>query len=282
MVAMEPSNKPRLRVSTRPGVSAADLAEVGALVVGHGTRDAAGLAEFRAVVRRAAERLTPLPVEPAFLELAEPTIDAAVERLARRGIRKLVAAPLLLFAAGHVRRDVPEAVRAAAERAGLEPSHVGLAEHLGCDRRIVALSVRRFRESAEAQAAERAPVADGETLHLLVGRGSSEDEARDEFLRFAELRRQAGPCGAQAYAFAALSEPSLAVGLASAGTSTWRRVVVQPHLLFRGQLIDQIRAAVDEAGRRFPDKQWLTTAHLGAEPEVADVVCSRLHDLLGR
>lgn len=261
------------------------------MVVGHGTRDAAGLAEFRAVVRLASERLAPLPVEPAFLELAEPTIDAAVERLARRGIRKLVAAPLLLFAAGHARRDVPEAVRAAAERAGLEPSHVGLAEHLGCDRRIVSLSVRRFRETAsaaearcgsEAQAAERAPVADGETLHLLVGRGSSEDEARDEFLRFAELRRQAGPCGAQAYAFAALSEPSLAAGLAAAGASTWRRVVVQPHLLFRGELIDRIWAAVDEAGRRFPDKQWLTTAHLGAEPEVADVVCSRLHDLLGR
>src|SRR5262245_51578729 len=109
----------------------------GVLVVGHGTREPAGIVEFHEVVRRLAERLTPLPVEAGFLELAEPTIAEAVDRLASQGVRTLTVAPVILFAAGHAKRDIPEAVAHVAAR------HAGLtwrsAEPLGLHPRLVAL-----------------------------------------------------------------------------------------------------------------------------------------------
>ena len=276
---MQSANKTRCDDSTPGDLGDAADGACGALVVGHGTRDLDGRREFLDVVRQAVGRIAPGAVEPAFLELAEPTIEQAVERLAARGVRRLVVAPLLLFAAGHVRRDVPEAVRSAALRIGLNPDDVRLTPHLGCDSMLVSLSVRRYRESAPAADARfggETPATDAETLLLLVGRGSADDEAREEFLRFAEMRRQAAPCGEQTFAFTAMSEPSLAAGLQRAGESAWRRVVVQPHLLFRGQLIDRLQDAVDDARRRYPEKQWRTAPHLGAAPEVVEVLTSRL------
>src|SRR5436190_669000 len=82
----------------------------GLLLVGHGTRDAEGLAEFASLARLVMERLPEFAVEPCFLELAEPDIPTAVHRLMASGIRQLTVAPLLLFAAGHAKRDIPMTV----------------------------------------------------------------------------------------------------------------------------------------------------------------------------
>ena len=82
----------------------------GVLVVGHGTADPIGAAETADVAAAVAGLLPDMPVELGFLEVIGPTIADAVTRLAARGCRDVIAAPLLLFAAGHAKRDVPEAV----------------------------------------------------------------------------------------------------------------------------------------------------------------------------
>ncbi len=89
----------------------AAAAEVGLLLVGHGTREPAGVNEFLTVAKLVAERFPQGPVESSFLELATPTIGEGVARLAQQGVRRVVVAPVILFAAGHIRRDIPAAVR---------------------------------------------------------------------------------------------------------------------------------------------------------------------------
>ena len=119
----------------------ADHRESGVLVVGHGTRDAAGIAEFHEVVRQLTIRLAPRPVEAGFLELAEPSIAAAVDRLAARGVRRFTVAPVVLFAAGHAKRDIPDAVSAASsQHAHLQWRQAG---PLGLQRDLVELAARR-------------------------------------------------------------------------------------------------------------------------------------------
>ena len=76
----------------------------GLLVVGHGTTDEVGAAETRQVTDLVAGLLPGVPVELGFLELVSPTIHDAVARLASRGCREVMAAPLLLFTAGHALR----------------------------------------------------------------------------------------------------------------------------------------------------------------------------------
>jgi sirohydrochlorin cobaltochelatase len=241
----------------------------GTLVVGHGTREAAGIAEFHAVVEQAAARLSPLPVEPGFLELAEPTIDAGLQRLAERSVRHAVVVPLLLFAAGHAKRDIPEATAAAAGRLGLTWHQ---ASHLGLDRRIVELSARRYDEALVG----RSEVAAAETLLIVVGRGSTDSTALDEFREFARQRGAERPVGRVEVAFTAMAEPRLDDVLAAAGSLPYRRVVVQPHLLFAGELLDRVGRLTAGAAARFPNQEWLVTDRLGPHPLLVEAVTARI------
>ena len=85
------------RLKTRSGV----------LLVGHGTRDEVGTAQFFELAARLSELLHPIPVEPALLEFQRPTIPQAWEPLVSGGAEHIHIAPLLLFAAGHAKQDIP-------------------------------------------------------------------------------------------------------------------------------------------------------------------------------
>ena len=122
-------------------------------MVGHGTRDAAGLAEFHCLARKVTELLPEAAVEPCFLELAEPDIPTAVNRLMERGIRQLTVAPMLLFAAGHAKRDIPAAVAAAIEsRTDATDIIVNQLPPLECHPRIIELSTQRDYDSPSRSA----------------------------------------------------------------------------------------------------------------------------------
>src|SRR5438046_2629155 len=107
--------------------------KAGVLLVGHGTRSAVGAAQFLALANHLSREFAPLPVEPAFLELRQPDVRAAVEALAGRGISRLIVVPLMLFTAGHVKRDVPQAVQAALLEHDYAQLEVAYADDIGCD-----------------------------------------------------------------------------------------------------------------------------------------------------
>lgn len=230
----------------------------GLLLVGHGTRDRAGRAEFLRLVELT-DRRERWTVEGGFLELAEPDIDRAVARLVERGVERVTVAPLLLFAAGHVKDDLPRAMRAALE--GHRQVEWRQAGHLGCHAALLELSARRFREALIG----RAPRAAEETLLLMVGRGSRDAGASAETQRFAALRAERTPAGRVETCFYAMAEPSLDAMLAEITNWSYRRVVVQPHLLFHGELLAAIRARVQKAAPAAPRQEWIVTEHLGPD-----------------
>jgi len=101
------------------------------LVAAHGSRRAASNEEVRAVVERLrAEQSDQFAsVETAFLELAEPTIQDGLARLARRGARRIVVLPYFLAAGSHVSQDIPEILDAFA--AGHPEVQLARKTHLG-------------------------------------------------------------------------------------------------------------------------------------------------------
>ncbi len=75
----------------------------------HGSR----LEEANDAVRRAAESLAAswgAPVEPSFLELAEPDLAGAVSRLAAAGASRIVVVPYFLTLGRHMQADLPRIV----------------------------------------------------------------------------------------------------------------------------------------------------------------------------
>jgi sirohydrochlorin cobaltochelatase len=246
-------------ISPRPGL----------LLVGHGTRDPQGQREFFATVRQVQSLCTAQQVQPCFLELAAPTIEEGVAAAYKAGVRRLTVAPLLLFAAGHARRDIPEAVgQAVAAYDGLQL--LGIADALDCHPAVIWLSELRYRQAL----CGRAPIAPQETALVMIGRGSSDAEAAERMRRFAQLRTERTPVGMLTVGFVAVQQPTLADALQQALASRCRRVVVQPHLLFQGELTDEVRrlAATAAAGR---DKELIVTPHLAPGWPLARALIAR-------
>jgi len=244
--------------------------ESGLLIIGHGTEEPRGRAQFARLVELVANRAPQATVEGCFLEFAAPDIAAGFERLYERGARDITVAPLLLFAAGHAKQDIPEQIAAAqSRRPGVA---VRQAECLNCAAPLVELSTARYR----AALAARTEVSSDQTLLLFVGRGSKDADANAEMRRFARLREEQTPVGRVEIGYMAMSEPSLEESLRRVAGLSFTRVIVQPHLLFPGKLTDRIEAQVAALAETLPGKEFVLVEPLGADELLVQALLMRV------
>lgn len=243
--------------------------ETGVLLAAHGTRNEQGLRECGQLAERVAAELPAGRFELAYLELAAPELQVGIERLAQQGVRRLLVAPLLLFAAGHAKRDIPQAVAQAAEPHGMQ---FEMAPHLGCHPAMLALSARRYEEAL----AGRDSVPAAETTLVMVGRGSRDDSATAEMQAFTRQRTERTPVGRAETAFLAMAEPRLAATLQRLAQESPRRVVVQPHLLFTGDLLGGCQRQVEAMADAAPHIEWIVAGHLEPDALLAEAVLARI------
>ena len=86
------------------------------VVVDHGSRRAESNAMLEAFVDRFRAWTSYPIVEPAHMELAEPSIETAFDRCVARGAQSVVVLPYFLLPGKHWDEDIPTLTRAAAER----------------------------------------------------------------------------------------------------------------------------------------------------------------------
>lgn len=93
----------------------------GLVVFAHGSRLEAANETVRDAARRLRESLgADQPVETAFLELGEPSLPDAIDRLLQKGASRIVVIPYFLTMGRHVERDLPRMVNdIAAARPGV-------------------------------------------------------------------------------------------------------------------------------------------------------------------
>lgn len=82
----------------------------GFIVFGHGSRVESANEAIRSVAAEFARAGSYPHVEPAFLELGQPDLAGAVERLAVCGVRKIVILPYFLTLGTHLERDLPRLI----------------------------------------------------------------------------------------------------------------------------------------------------------------------------
>lgn len=267
---------------TSPSHSNADQAgkDLGLLLIGHGTRDAAGREEFLETVEKVRFRLPATRIEAAFLELCQPDIFTAVDRLVAAGVTRIVAEPVLLLAAGHARRDIPEALTSAAGRH--EGVAIRQAPHLGRHPALVELSKQRFLEALDAtdegNEAARSNNAERRVGWVMVGRGSSDESALAEMRQFVELRLRETPVAHAVTCFLAMARPRLEDAVEQMAAADVTHVVVQPHLLFQGALMHRLRETIAAARQRHADKIWRLAEHLGPSPQVVETIIARFEE----
>ncbi|MEW2131263.1 sirohydrochlorin chelatase [Streptomyces sp. NPDC005435] len=225
------------------------------LVVAHGSRDPRHAATVHALVARVRALRPGLHVETGFLDFDTPSVSAVLESLAARGVRNVVAQPLLLTRAFHAKADIPAVLREAPP--GLR---IRQAEVLGPSPLLIGALERRLYE-AGVRRADRAA-----TGVVLASAGSSDPEAIAVIDRVArEWRRTGWRAVRPAYASAALPRTEDAVReLRALGCE---RVAVAPYVLAPGFLPDRIARGAAGAD--------VLADVLGPAPEVARVLLER-------
>jgi len=89
-------------------------ATVAVIVVDHGSRRSEANESLEALVRASSDQLPYPIVEPAHMELAEPSIATAFDRCVAAGATTVAIAPYFLGPGTHWDRDIPALAEAAA------------------------------------------------------------------------------------------------------------------------------------------------------------------------
>jgi sirohydrochlorin cobaltochelatase len=243
------------------------------LIVGHGTRSAAGVAEFtRFVARAGAHAGGRVPaVDGGFIELARPSVADAVTRLIPDGGRPIVAVPLVLTAAGHGKGDIPAALARELAR------HPGLSYRYG--RPLGPHPVLQDLVAARVDAA-LAGAGRRDTCVVLAGRGSTDPDANAEVAKVARLLWEGRGYAGVEYSFISLAEPSVPAALDRARRLGARRIVVAPYFLFSGVLPDRVTAQSREFAATHRTLDVRVAGLIGDCAELAGLVLDRYDEAL--
>jgi sirohydrochlorin cobaltochelatase len=244
------------------------------LICGHGSRDPQAVAEFANLAERLAGRFGGWPVAHAYLEFARPIIAEGLDRLVAEGARRILAAPAMLFAAGHTKDDIPSVLNAYQARTpGVE---IAYGRDLGLDPNMVRAAGARVCEAAAAGGDDVPP---HETLLLVVGRGTSDPDANANVAKVTRLLWEGLGFGWAETAYSGVTFPLVEPALERAARLGFRRIVVLPYFLFTGVLVGRIYAAADRLAARHPNIQFVKAPYLGGHPLVVETLVERVREI---
>jgi sirohydrochlorin cobaltochelatase len=252
------------------------MEQLGVMLCGHGSRDVEAVREFARLADQLRGRLTRrYDVEWGLLEFARPIIREGLDRLLSRGHRRILAVPAMLFAAGHVKNDIPSVLNTyQAAHAGLSISY---GRDLGIDPKMLRAAGARVREALAGAAVQVPP---HETLLVVVGRGTSDPDANSDIAKVMRMLWEGLGFGWGEAAYSGVTFPLVEPALAHAARLGYRRIVVFPYFLFTGVLVRRIYEATDRVAARHPEIEFLKAPYLNDHPLVLDTFCDRIEDTL--
>jgi sirohydrochlorin ferrochelatase len=120
--------------------------QTGIILVDHGSRLSESNQMLEAVTRQFARRFAERfeIVEPAHMEIAEPSIATAYDRCAARGARMIIVLPFFLGPGKHWTHDIPRLTAEAAQK--FKQTEFRVAAPLGVDDLILDLLAKRIDE----------------------------------------------------------------------------------------------------------------------------------------
>ncbi|GAC1471216.1 MAG: CbiX/SirB N-terminal domain-containing protein [Isosphaeraceae bacterium] len=242
------------------------------LIAAHGSRDAKGVEEFWAFAEAWQQLRPDRPTAAGFLEFARPTIAEAIDDLVARDARQVTVVPAMLWAAGHVKNDVPSEIQEARERHPLVLFR--MARPLDLHPALLELCHVRFREAAEGFT----EVPDAESLLLLVGRGTSDPDANANVARVSRFLWESYGVGWATVGYSGLASPSVDEALTVCRKLGYRRIIVQPYFLFDGVLVQRIVEAARRHAEAAPDVQWIMVPPLQSHPLLIEAFEARAHE----
>jgi sirohydrochlorin cobaltochelatase len=249
--------------------------KIGVMLCGHGSRDVDAIREFQALAGHLAQRLPQYEVDAGFLEFAKPIIRTGLDALKAKGVSRILAVPGMLFAAGHVKNDLPWEINSfAAENPDLP---ITFGRELAIDTKLLAAARARIEE---AEAASTTGIDRKDTLLVVVGRGTNDPDANSNIAKVARMLWEGMGFGWAEIAFSGVATPLVDQALERVGRLGFKRVIVFPYFLFTGILVKRIYEWTDQAASAQPGIEFLKAPYLNDHPLVVDSFIERVGEIL--
>jgi sirohydrochlorin ferrochelatase len=258
----------RTEAEPQPDTLADELEDEAILLVGHGSRRERSNEQVRELAVALENRLG-LPVDAAFIELAEPAIEDAIDGLAG-AVSTVTVVHLSLFAASHVKQDVPLAIRRARER--YPELSIDNGAHLGVHPAILDLLDDRAATVEDELGLYRE---DDDVAVALCARGSSDPDSNADVHKLARLLAEGRAFDRVEPTFIGVTEPLLDETLHRLAKDRPDGVVVLPYMLGDGVLTGRITDGAREFDEEYPYVAAAPGEPLGTDRRLLDVLADR-------
>jgi sirohydrochlorin cobaltochelatase len=249
------------------------MSETAVMVCGHGSRDEGAIREFERLAGALKTRLPAHDVETGYLEFARPVIRDGLDALKRRGARRIVAVPGMLFAAAHVKNDLPSEINSFA--AANPQIEVRFGRELAIEPKLLRAAADRI---AEAETAAGPAQPRDQSLLVVVGRGTNDPDANSNVAKVARFLWEGMGFGWAEVAFSGVAHPRVEPALRRALKLGFARIVVFPYFLFTGVLVKRIYDETDRVAADHPEIEFLKAPYLNDHPLVLDCFAERVSE----
>jgi len=272
-----------------PSLLAAEGGPLGVLICGHGSRNRLAVAEFAQLAEALRELVPEVPVAYGYLEFARPILREGLDNLRAQGVKRVLAVPAMLFAAGHAKNDIPSVLNTYAAETGLR---IDYGRELGVDLKMIQAAGARIREALAAadgaappspgqvRPAQAGAVPINETLLVVVGRGSSDPDANSNVAKVTRMLVEGLGFGWGETVYSGVTFPLVEPGLRHAVRLGFRRIVVFPYFLFSGVLVSRIRQHTALVAADHPEFEFVDASYLGDHPLVVETFRERVDEVL--
>jgi len=245
------------------------------MICGHGSRDDGAVEEFNQLAHHLRDRLPGVDVESGFLEFATPVIRDGLNKLKARGAKTIVCIPGMLFAAGHVKNDLPSEVN----NFGAENPEIEMlfGRELAIDAKLLAAAKERIEE---AEKAAEADVPRDRTLLMVVGRGTNDSDANSNVSKVARMLWEGMGFGWAEVSYSGVAYPLVNEGLEHAVRLGFERIIVFPYFLFTGILVRRIYSWADDCAEAHLEVEIVKAPYLNDHGNLIDCFVDRIDETL--
>ena len=198
----------------------------------------------------------------AYLEINSPSIEETMEKVIQNGATSILVVPVLLFAAAHYKRDIPDELQKVQNKYPFV--HFIMTAPFDVHKKMIDLVVKRIRSAAGQEE---------NGIVLLVGRGSSDPEPILKLLEISRAVEQKIKLPVDT-AFLTAGTPSFATELAKL-EEEYDHIYVMPYLLFTGVLLKRIERRIAACS-----KSVVLCGHLQYDERIKEVLMERMQDQL--
>ncbi|WP_155207097.1 sirohydrochlorin chelatase [Xanthovirga aplysinae] len=211
------------------------MSKKGILLCGHGSRKATGTAAFKNLVKILTQRYSTYEVDYGFLEFNHPLYEAAVERLYRRGVREILALPVILFAGAHAKNDIPYELNTI--QSYYKDLQIKMGSPIGVHASLLELAKKRILEQAQLQEGSNDFSQD---CLLVIGRGTTDPDANSDAHKLMSMLWEGMGFKFGTVAYSGTAYPDVKQGLDLVGQIPFNRIFVVPFFFFTGILLERI------------------------------------------